>query len=213
MSARRTCCEQVKRRKDSSFGRRMRRRSESGARRDTVQAGGFVGRVVAGPTCVARRSKRLGGNMNEPDRDHLPIRRGAFQGVSNRTLDGSQPDWNLVGHPAPPAGAPNVLLVLIDDAGFGNPEHLRRSDRHAELHADGGGGPAIQPLPRHRALLADAGGAADRSQQPRRRLRLDRRVLGRVPRLHGVRCRGTARRSRGSCGTTATAPPRSASGT
>ena len=23
--------------------------------------------------------------------------------------------------PAPPEGAPNVLLVLIDDAGFGNP--------------------------------------------------------------------------------------------
>ena len=59
--------------------------------------------------------------MNEPDRDHLPIRRGAFQGVTNRTLDGSQPDWDLVGHPVPPAGAPNVLLVLIDDAGFGNP--------------------------------------------------------------------------------------------
>ena len=40
---------------------------------------------------------------------------------SDRTLDGSQPDWNLIGHPTPPEGAPNVLLVLIDDAGFGNP--------------------------------------------------------------------------------------------
>ena len=26
-----------------------------------------------------------------------------------------------MGHPTPPDGAPNVLLVLIDDAGFGNP--------------------------------------------------------------------------------------------
>ena len=59
--------------------------------------------------------------MTEPDRGHLPIRRGAFQGVANRTLEGSQPDWNLIGHPVPPEGAPNVLLVLIDDAGFGNP--------------------------------------------------------------------------------------------
>ena len=49
------------------------------------------------------------------------------------------------------------------------------------------GGRALQPVPRHRALLADAGGAADRPQQPRGRLRLDRRVLDRVPRLHGVR--------------------------
>jgi arylsulfatase len=59
--------------------------------------------------------------MTEPDRTSLPIRREAFQGVANRTLDGSQPDWNLIGHPVPPKGAPNVLLVLIDDAGFGNP--------------------------------------------------------------------------------------------
>jgi len=54
------------------------------------------------------------------DRSHLPIRRPAFAGTANRTLDGSQPDWNLIGHPTPPEGAPNVLLVLIDDAGFGN---------------------------------------------------------------------------------------------
>jgi arylsulfatase len=59
--------------------------------------------------------------MTEPDRTSLPIRREAFQGVMNKTLDGSQPDWNLIGHPVPPKDAPNVLLVLIDDAGFGNP--------------------------------------------------------------------------------------------
>ena len=59
--------------------------------------------------------------MSEPDRTSLPIRREPFAGVVNRTLDGSQPDWNLIRHPTPPEGAPNVLLVLIDDAGFGNP--------------------------------------------------------------------------------------------
>ncbi len=59
--------------------------------------------------------------MSDVDRSHLPIRRPSFSGTVRRTLDGSQPDWNLIGHPVPPAGAPNVLLVLIDDAGFGNP--------------------------------------------------------------------------------------------
>ena len=59
--------------------------------------------------------------MSQPDRTSLPIRRETFAGVANRTLHGSQPDWNLIGHPTPPEGAPNVLLVLIDDAGFGNP--------------------------------------------------------------------------------------------
>ena len=55
------------------------------------------------------------------DRTVLPIRRPPFRGVANQTLGGSQPDWGVIGHAKPPAGAPNVLLVLIDDAGFGNP--------------------------------------------------------------------------------------------
>jgi arylsulfatase A-like enzyme len=55
------------------------------------------------------------------DRTVLPIRRSRFNGVANQTLGGSQPDWGLIGHVEPPAGASNVLLVLIDDAGFGNP--------------------------------------------------------------------------------------------
>ena len=55
------------------------------------------------------------------DRTTLPIRRPAFQGVAEKTLGGSQPDWGLIGHVSPPDGAPNVLVVLIDDAGFGNP--------------------------------------------------------------------------------------------
>ena len=55
------------------------------------------------------------------DRSRLPIRRPPFQGVVKRTLDGSQPDWNYVAPIPAPEGAPNVLLVLTDDAGFGNP--------------------------------------------------------------------------------------------
>jgi len=49
----------------------------------------------------------------------LPHPEPPFQGVANRTLAGSKPDWPKPLH-APP-GAPNVLIVLIDDAGFGNP--------------------------------------------------------------------------------------------
>jgi len=58
--------------------------------------------------------------MSQPDRTKLPIRRKPFSGVANRTLDGSRPDWESIGHVDAPDGAPNVLLVLIDDAGFGN---------------------------------------------------------------------------------------------
>lgn len=59
--------------------------------------------------------------MTDTDRSSLPIRRPSAEGVVNRTLDGSEPDWDLIGHTTAPEGAPNVLLVLIDDAGFGNP--------------------------------------------------------------------------------------------
>jgi arylsulfatase A-like enzyme len=55
------------------------------------------------------------------DRISLPIRRPPFAGATKRTLADSAPDWNQASHVQPPEGAPNVLLVLIDDAGFGNP--------------------------------------------------------------------------------------------
>ena len=59
--------------------------------------------------------------MSQPDRSKLPIRMPAFGGVTGRTLNASQPDWESIGHVEAPDGAPNIVLVMIDDAGFGNP--------------------------------------------------------------------------------------------
>ena len=56
-----------------------------------------------------------------PDRTVLPIPDPNFGGTVGRTLDASVPDWTINMTPSPPEGAPNVLVVLIDDAGFGNP--------------------------------------------------------------------------------------------
>ena len=53
------------------------------------------------------------------DRTVLPIPNPPFNGVANRTLEGSKPDW--VKPVKAPKDAPNVIVVLIDDAGFGNP--------------------------------------------------------------------------------------------
>src|SRR5512139_1097055 len=49
----------------------------------------------------------------------LPRPDRPFAGVANRTLQGSTPDYAVPARA--PAGAPNILLVLIDDTGFGNP--------------------------------------------------------------------------------------------
>jgi len=53
------------------------------------------------------------------DRSVLPIPDRPFKGVAKRTLAGSEADYPTPVHA--PEGAPNVLLVLVDDAGFGNP--------------------------------------------------------------------------------------------
>ena len=54
------------------------------------------------------------------DRSKLPIPDPRFSGKRNQTMEGSKPDWGLAQPVRPPKGAPNVLVVLIDDAGFGN---------------------------------------------------------------------------------------------
>ena len=53
------------------------------------------------------------------DRTVLPRPPRPFEGISNRTLEGSKGSFTEPVK-APP-DAPNILLVLIDDAGFGNP--------------------------------------------------------------------------------------------
>ena len=56
------------------------------------------------------------------DRTVLPIPDRTFGGVMGRTIDQSVVDWSMIPGPKAPDGAPNVLIVLIDDAGFGGPE-------------------------------------------------------------------------------------------
>ena len=119
------------------------------------------------------------------DRSKLPIRHAAFKGTAGPTLGDSTPDWDLIGHVEPPAGAPNVLLVLIDDAGFGNPSTFGGPISHPELRPDGRRGAAVQPLPRDGDVLADAGGAAHRPQPSRGRDGRHPGVLVRLPGLLG----------------------------
>ena len=54
------------------------------------------------------------------DRSELPIPDRAFGGTAGRTLKDSVADWSIIPGPKAPEGAPNVLLAIIDDAGFGS---------------------------------------------------------------------------------------------
>lgn len=57
-----------------------------------------------------------------PDRSALPIPDRTFGGAIGRTLKDSVADWSMIPGPNAPEGAPNVLLVMIDDAGYGGPD-------------------------------------------------------------------------------------------
>lgn len=51
--------------------------------------------------------------------DKLPLPDREFQGKIGKTVAESKPDPNLFLPQSAPEGAPNILLVLLDDAGFG----------------------------------------------------------------------------------------------
>ena len=87
-------------------------------------AGALLRSVVQGDKSGVRALKEsLAEAMGKfsPDRTMLPIPDPNFGGTIGRTLDTSVADWTINMTPKPPEGAPNVLLVLLDDAGFGNP--------------------------------------------------------------------------------------------
>ena len=104
------------------------------------------------------------------------------------TYDAKDPDTKFppIEQLRPPKGAPNILIILIDDVGFGAVERLRRSLPDAERRDAGGERAEVQPLSHDGAVLADAPGAADRPQPPlgrhgrhhRDRHRLARLLLG-----------------------------------
>src|SRR5579883_1757478 len=68
----------------------------------------------------------------------IPPPEPPFKGVANKTLDGSIPQWPTA--VAAPKGAPNFLLILVDDAGFGNPSAfggLTNTPNYEKLASEG----------------------------------------------------------------------------
>ena len=53
----------------------------------------------------------------EPDRTIIPLPEPAFEGRIGKTYQDSESAWQQP--PAAPAGAPNVIVILLDDVGFG----------------------------------------------------------------------------------------------
>jgi arylsulfatase A-like enzyme len=75
----------------------------------------------AGMAAALKESLAEAMHKFEPDRTQLPIPDREFGGTAGHTFDESVADWSMIPGPKPPKGAPNVLICLIDDAGFGGP--------------------------------------------------------------------------------------------
>lgn len=54
-----------------------------------------------------------------PDRTTLPMPLSKFEGKIGKTYKESEPAWQHP--PAAPDGAPSVIVILLDDVGFGQP--------------------------------------------------------------------------------------------
>ena len=143
--------------------------------------------VVIAVSCVVPASaQQVHGVPGSPgatmtiDGKQLPPPPPKFGGVIKESAKDSKPYWPP--RVVPPKGAPNVLLIMTDDQGYGvsgtfggvipTPAH----GPHRQ------GGTALHAVPLHRALLADAGGADHRPQPPLGRLRRHRRNVHRLSR-------------------------------
>src|SRR5437660_235824 len=96
--------------------------------------------------------------------NQLPPAPPKFGGVIKESAKDSKTWWPP--RVVPPKGAPNVLLIMTDDQGYGVSGTFGG-------HSDAGAGPdrqdgaALHGIQLHRALLADARRPEDRPQPPR----------------------------------------------
>ena len=114
------------------------------------------------------------------DGKQLPAPPVPFGGVINETAKTSKPFWppTIV----PPKGAPNVLLIMTDDQGYGVSSNWRR-DTDADARQDSKFGAQIHRVPLDCPLLADSSRPHYRAQPSRGGLRRDWRIVHRLPRL------------------------------
>ena len=152
-----------------------------------------------------RQDHRAIGPRSRRAESSIPVRRGARAHVERRVR---MPQDSLPFPPTPsaslagrtmqesiyesrvqprrlPEDAPNILIVLIDDAGPGLPDTFGGEVRTDDADPGPRRGDRLQPVPHDGDVLADAGVAADRAQPPPDRQRPDRRAGQRLGRLRG----------------------------
>jgi Sulfatase len=100
----------------------------------------------------------------EVRRDILPVPDVDYVGLT--TYDAKDPDTSYppIRDVRPPQDAPNVLVVLIDDVGFGASSAFRRAVSDAEFREARLGRVEVHAIAHYGVMLADAAGSAHRAQ-------------------------------------------------
>src|SRR5512140_665110 len=135
-----------------------------------ILRGSFAGAVIAVALPVFAQSDAGGPvAIASKDRTHLPMPNTVRP--SSVVYDAKSPDakYPPIEQLRPPKGAPNVLIILIDDAGFGSSSAFGGPCQTAERGKTGGSGSEIQSLSHHRPLFAKPPGPVNRAQSPFRR--------------------------------------------
>ena len=99
-------------------------------------------------------------------RNVLPI--PAKQRTGLITYDAKDPDTKYppIEQLRPPKGAPNVLIILLDDVGFGASSAFGGPCHDTERGAIGSGRPEVHPFSYHGPVLSYTSGAPHRPQSP-----------------------------------------------
>lgn len=82
-----------------------------------LMIGILLGAVALPKTRAQDKTPAEAEKSDTPDRSRLPLAEPRFEGVIGPTYKESKEAWPKL--PTPPDGAPNVVVILLDDVGFG----------------------------------------------------------------------------------------------
>ena len=143
--------------------------------------------IACDPSAIAQQTTGEPGSPGATttiDGKQLPPADPAFGGVIKEKASESKPWWPP--RVVPPKGAPNVLLIMTDDQGFGAPSTFGGVIPTPAMDRIANAGLALYELPFDLPVLTDTGGADHRPQPSLGRLRRGGRNIDGVP---GVRTR------------------------
>ena len=136
-------------------------------------------RLITAWTCSARLKE-----IDAMDRTVLPIPDKPYAGPVYEDAKDPRAVYEPIRPVRPPAGAPNVLVILLDDVGFGAASVFGGPCRTPDGRAAGRQWPVVLPVPHDGAVRADPAGAADGPQPSRGRDGGDHRDRHVDPGLH-----------------------------